>query len=111
MKGMEALAGALNNSQTLRGDGKLLFMRFIFLFVALTIPLFLFSQIKIAPERNEGEGPWNQLIIRGVILLDGTGAPPLGRADIVVDRNWIRSFEMLGSPGIAVDTVRCHSLL
>ncbi|MEJ7675990.1 MAG: hypothetical protein WKF59_25645 [Chitinophagaceae bacterium] len=35
------------------------------------------AQIQKAPERKEGEGPWTQLIIRGVTLINGTGAPPI----------------------------------
>ena len=42
-----------------------------------------------APERTEGEGPFDRLIIRGGILIDGTGAPPRGPVDIVIERNRI----------------------
>ena len=42
-----------------------------------------------APPRAEGEGPFARLIIRGAILIDGTGAPPRGPVDIVVERNRI----------------------
>ena len=31
-----------------------------------------------APNRAEGEGPFDRLIIRGATLIDGTGAPPRG---------------------------------
>jgi imidazolonepropionase-like amidohydrolase len=69
--------------------------------------LFSFSiinaQIKKAPEVKEGEGPWNQLIIRGVTLINSTGAPPIGPVDIVVEKNRIKQISNLGSPGIAVD--------
>ncbi|MFV8227013.1 amidohydrolase, partial [Christiangramia aquimixticola] len=48
-----------------------------------------FSQIKLnpAPDRraDEGEGPFQRLIIRGAIVIDGTGAPPAGPADIVIE--------------------------
>jgi len=33
-----------------------------------------------APARAEGEGPWKRLVLRGVTVIDGTGAPPFGRA-------------------------------
>lgn len=36
------------------------------------------AQISKAPERKEGMGPYTQLIIRGVTLINGTGAPPIG---------------------------------
>ena len=31
-----------------------------------------------APDRAEGEGPFDRLILRGGILIDGTGAPAIG---------------------------------
>ena len=42
-----------------------------------------------APDRGEGEGPFQRLIIRGATLIDGTGAPPIGPVDIVVENNRI----------------------
>ena len=57
------------------------------------------SQIQKAPPRNEGEGPWTQLIIRGVILINGTGAPALGPVDVVIENNRIADIVLLGSPG------------
>ena len=48
------------------------------------------AQITPSPNRAEGEGPFNRLIIRGVTMISGTGAPPLGPVDIVVEKNkWI----------------------
>ncbi|HET9824602.1 MAG TPA: hypothetical protein VFP87_04675, partial [Chitinophagaceae bacterium] len=86
-------------------------MRISFFLFALLAPVFLIAQIQKAPERKEGEGPWNQLIIRGVILVDGTGAPPVGPVDIVVEKNRIRQIQILGSPGITIDTARRPKLL
>ncbi|MCZ6756891.1 MAG: hypothetical protein O7C39_01285, partial [Bacteroidetes bacterium] len=39
-----------------------------------------------APDRgeDEGEGPFERLIIRGVTVIDGTGAPPRGPVDLVI---------------------------
>lgn len=58
--------------------------------------------IKKAPEVKEGEGP-TQLIIRGVTLINGTGAPPVGPVDIVVKRNGIVNSVSIGlpTPGMA----------
>src|SRR5690606_4714831 len=50
-----------------------------------------------APDRVRGEGPWNQLIIRGVTLIDGTLSPPLGPIDIVVEKNRIKSIHLVGA--------------
>ena len=64
------------------------------LIIALLLPAIIVvkAQEKVlkAPEVKEGEGPWTQLIIRGVTLIDGTGAPPVGPVDIVVDRKSTR---------------------
>jgi len=44
-----------------------------------------------APPRAEGDGPYERLIIRNATLIDGTGAPPRGPVDIVVEGNRIAS--------------------
>ena len=63
--------------------------------------IYLSAQIKKAPEVKEGDGPWPQLIIRGVTLINGTGAPPIGPVDIVVEKNRIVQIANVGNPGIA----------
>ena len=52
-----------------------------------------------APPRAEGEGPFARLILRGATLIDGTGAPPIGPVDIVVEKNRITRVESVGQPG------------
>ncbi|HEY4148151.1 MAG TPA: amidohydrolase family protein [Chitinophagaceae bacterium] len=71
-------------------------------FATLLLSSFLTAQVPKAPDRKEGEGPWPQLIIRGVILINGTGAPPIGPVDIVVEKNRITDIVILGSPGAPV---------
>ena len=39
------------------------------------------DRVKKAPPRAEGEGPFPQLIVRGVTLINGNGAPPIGWAE------------------------------
>ncbi len=58
-----------------------------------------------APDRQEGEGegPFERLIIRGAILIDGTGAPPIGPVDIVIENNRIAEVKSVGYPGLAID--------
>ncbi len=34
---------------------------------------------------DEGGGPYDRLVIRGVTIIDGTGAPPQGPVDIVIE--------------------------
>lgn len=74
----------------------------------LTIFLLLLSslvqaQIPKAPERKEGEGPYTQLILRGAILINGTGAPPIGPVDIVIEKNRIVQIANVGYPGVPID--------
>jgi hypothetical protein len=64
------------------------------------------AQISKAPEKKEGIGPYTQLIIRGVTLINGTGAPPLGPVDIVIEQNKIVQISSLGSPGGTVNPSR-----
>lgn len=54
----------------------------------------------------KGEGPFNQLIIRGVTLINGNGAPPIGPVDIVVENNIITSVQTVGYPGVAINPER-----
>lgn len=53
-----------------------------------------------APERKpgEGEGPFDRLIIRGAVVIDGTGAPPRGPMDIVIAGNRIEEVKSVGAP-------------
>ncbi|WP_133644855.1 amidohydrolase family protein [Zeaxanthinibacter enoshimensis] len=51
---------------------------------------------------QQGEGPFDQLIIRGVTLINGNGAPPQGPIDIVVEDNRIKQIEVVGYPGVAI---------
>ena len=46
-------------------------------------------------EKNLSEGPFEQLIIRGVTLINGNGSPPLGPVDIVIEKNIIKSINCL----------------
>ena len=61
---------------------------------------------KFAPNRHEGEGPFPRLILRGAILIDGTGAPPHGPVDIVVEGNRITEVRDVGVPHVAIDSTR-----
>ena len=53
-----------------------------------------------APPRSEGEGPFQQLILRDVIVIDGTGAPPIGPMDITIQQNRITRVASAGTPGL-----------
>ena len=60
----------------------------------------LLTQVNPAPDRNEGMGPYGQLIIRGATLINGTGSPPIGPVDIVIEQNRIVAIETVGFPGV-----------
>jgi cytosine/adenosine deaminase-related metal-dependent hydrolase len=61
-----------------------------------------------APDRGpgDGEGPYDRLIIRGATIIDGTGAPPIGPMDIVIEGNRIVEIRGVGTPGLPVDPAR-----
>lgn len=61
------------------------------------------KSIPPAPPRAEGEGPFARLILRGATLIDGTGAPPIGPVDIVIEKNRIVQVESIGQPGAVPD--------
>jgi hypothetical protein len=54
------------------------------------------------PERraDEGQGPYSKLVIRGATLIDGSGAPPRGPVDIVIEGNRIAEIRGAGTPGL-----------
>jgi len=64
--------------------------------------------VKPAPDRKpgEGEGPFKRLIIRGAIVIDGTGAPPRGPVDIVIEDNRIVEVKSVGSPKAPINEER-----
>jgi hypothetical protein len=67
---------------------------------------FCFGQIAKAPEKNEGTGQYTQLIIRGVTLINGNGAPPIGPVDIVVEKNRIVQIANVGNAGMPINENR-----
>jgi len=60
--------------------------------------------VEPAPDRRsgEGEGPFERLVIRGATMIDGTGAPPLGPVDIVIENNRIKEIKSVGFPKVAI---------
>jgi imidazolonepropionase-like amidohydrolase len=61
-----------------------------------------------APPRRAGEGlgPFSTLAIRGVMLIDGTGAPPQGPVDVIVQGNRISAVRSAGTPGVPLQSNR-----
>jgi len=71
---------------------------------------FATAQIQPAPEKKEGDGPYPQLILRGGILINGTGAPPNGPVDIVIENNRIVQISIVGNPGMPINPQRRPAL-
>ena len=61
------------------------------------------EQVQPAPARAEGEGPFERLILRGANLVDGTGSPPIGPVDIVIEGNRIVDIQTVGAPMVPID--------
>jgi imidazolonepropionase-like amidohydrolase len=59
--------------------------------------------IPTPPPRAEGDGPYDRLILRGPTLIDGTGSPPIGPVDVVIEGNRITRIESVGYPGVPID--------
>jgi hypothetical protein len=59
-------------------------------------------EVDHAPDRTEGEGPFDRLIIRGATVVDGTGAPPIGPMDIVIEDDRIVEIQSVGKPGLPI---------
>jgi imidazolonepropionase-like amidohydrolase len=73
---------------------------FVFFLTTLFIGFSSYSQDAMS------EGPFPQLIIRGVTLINGNGAPPQGPVDIVVENNIIKKVQVVGYPGVAINEAR-----
>ncbi|MFM1808720.1 MAG: Imidazolonepropionase [Bacteroidota bacterium] len=70
---------------------------FFGLFLALTLT---------TSAQQLAEGPFNQLIIRGAMLINGNGAPPLGPVDVVVEQDKITEVRVVGYPGVEINEKR-----
>jgi imidazolonepropionase len=58
------------------------------------------GQVQAATKRDRGVGPFRRLVLRGAMVIDGTGAPPCGPADIVVENGRITQ---VGVPGLPIN--------
>lgn len=67
---------------------------------AATAEVFPVSAGAPARKPGEGAGPFRKMVIRNATIIDGTGAPPRGRFDIVVEGNRISSIKQSGWPGL-----------
>ena len=68
------------------------------------VSAFAFAQSEDVPDRTdqEGDGQFERLVLRGGYLIDGTGAPPQGPVDIVVEKDRITEIKIVGVPGVPI---------
>ena len=66
--------------------------------IVLLFPLISLSQIDSKQH--------DQLILRGGILINSTGAPPIGPVDIVIEKNIIKKVQNVGYPGVPINENR-----
>ncbi|MFT5102968.1 MAG: hypothetical protein ACI86C_000618 [Candidatus Latescibacterota bacterium] len=65
--------------------------------------LFILFGLTTSSAQQASEGPFNQLIIRGVMMINGDGSPPRGPIDIVVENNIIKKIQVVGYPGVPIN--------
>lgn len=72
-------------------------------FLFFTLAFLLVGMCQTFSQSAKGDGPHSQLIIRGVMLINGNGAPPQGPIDIVIEKNIIKKIEVVGYDGVPID--------
>ncbi len=74
--------------------------------IGVSLSIFMhavFAAPEPAPDRDRGEGPYQRLILRGVIMVSGEGAPPQGPVDIVIENDRITRIQSVGNPGAEIN--------
>lgn len=73
----------------------------------IAVPAAAQDGLERVPDRpaGEGEGPFSSLLIKGATMVDGTGAPPEGPVDILVEGNRIARIARGGSSLTAERTI------
>lgn len=59
-------------------------------------------QVASPREARLSTGPFKRMVIRGATMVDGTGSPPIGPVDIVVEGNRISEIRLVGNPGVPI---------
>ena len=62
--------------------------------------------LEAAKTRDRGIGPFGRLVLRGATVIDGTGAPPIGPIDIVVEKGRIAELRKVGVPKAPIKAER-----
>jgi hypothetical protein len=69
--------------------------------IALTLLTFFMPLVAMAapleaPDRTRGDGPFDRLVLRGVTIVNGEGAPAVGPMDVLIEGNRITQIRNLG---------------
>lgn len=76
-------------------------------FLTVFMLLFMYYGVLFSQQKEiNHSGPHSQLIIRGVTLINGNGAPPISPVDIVVEGNIIKEVKVVGYPGVEINPKR-----
>ncbi|TNE70207.1 amidohydrolase [bacterium] len=76
--------------------------QFVLAILLLGFTMSVRAQMPDAAPRSQGEGPYNRLIIRGVTIIVGNGAPPQGPVDIIIEKDRITRIQTVGYPGLPI---------
>ena len=71
-------------------------MKFSLTLILLLVPLICPAAPQEAPDRTRGDGPFDRLVLRGVTIVNGEGAPAIGPMDVLVEGNRIAEIRNLG---------------
>ncbi|MEE4174034.1 MAG: amidohydrolase family protein [Xanthomonadales bacterium] len=69
---------------------------FVVAVLAMLPTIMALAAVTPAPDRQRGEGPFQRLVLREVMMVNGEGAPPVGPVDILVEGNRIADIRTLG---------------
>ncbi len=61
-------------------------MKYLIIVLVLILSLNVYATPESIPDRERGEGPFERLVLRGVIIVNGEGAPPVGPMDVLINR-------------------------
>ena len=77
-------------------------MRILLLLAVIFSNLVVAAPGDKAPNKQEGEGPYKRLILRGGIIVNGEGAPAQGPMDIIIENDRIVKIINVGNPGVPI---------
>jgi imidazolonepropionase len=64
------------------------------------------GQVNTAIQNDRGDGPYHRMVLRGLSIIDGIGAPPWESADILIEGNRTTEIAAVGVPGLCINSKR-----